>query len=69
MRSLSWNSERAAVDNPEVIEIKIPSDLPPTRIWEIVKQVVQPVFNMFAGSEFEDSVIEEIANKTLRGHW
>lgn len=69
MRSLSWNSDRAAVDNPEVIETKIPSDLPPTRIWEIVKQVVQPVFNMFAGREFEDSVLEEIANKTLRGHW
>ena len=67
-RSL-WNIERTAIDNPEVIEIKIPSDLPSTRIWEIVKQVVQPVFNMFAGGGFVDSVLEEIANKTLRGHW
>lgn len=68
-RSLSRNSERAAVDNPEVTEIKIPLDLPPTRIWEIVKQVVQPVFHMFAGSGFGDSVFKEIANKTLRGYW
>lgn len=41
MRSL-WNIERTAIDNPEVIEIKTPLNLPSTRIGEIAKQVVQP---------------------------
>ena len=68
MRSL-WNIGRTTINNPEVIEVKIPLDLPSARIWEIVKQVVQPVFNMFAGSGFGDSVLKEIANNTLQGHW
>lgn len=54
-----------AVDNEVTKEFSISLDLPDSRIWEAVKNITEPVFDVF-GSGVGSSIFEEIVADVLR---
>ncbi len=61
-RSLSYSVK--AEDTEVVSKCLIPLETPQPALWQFVKVITQPVFDVF-GSGVGDSIIEEITNRTL----
>jgi hypothetical protein len=53
-----------AEDDEVISTTAVPQDAPDTLIWEFVKGVTEPVFNVF-GAGVGDSIFQEIVNRTL----
>jgi len=62
MRSLL--SFVTAEDNEVISSATVAQDTPNTLIWEVVKRVTQPVFDVF-GAGVGDPVFEDLVNRTL----
>jgi hypothetical protein len=61
-RSLMTNVR--AEDDMVISTCRIPLDAPDNALWRIIKDVVQPVFDVF-GAAVGDQVIEDIVNRTI----
>ena len=53
-----------AEDSEVISKCSIPLEIPQSALWQSVKTITQPVFDIF-GSGVGDSIIEEITNNTL----
>ena len=58
-------SSVTAEDDVIIQAITIPQETPQNILWEAVKHVTQPVFDVFAAG-VGDPVFEDIVNQTLR---
>jgi hypothetical protein len=54
-----------AEDDVVVSAATIPQEMPDNVIWEVVKQVTRPVFDVFAAG-VGDPIFEDVVNRTLR---
>lgn len=53
-----------AMDDQVVSTCCVPLDIPDKRLWEFVKQITQPVFDVF-GTGIGDQVLQDIVDRTL----